>query len=75
MQRPPLDLTRDQRILGVQGSAKGTIWAAYIIGLLESFLQVYFGGGTALPGLFLFMIIILVMRPSGLFGMGELQRL
>jgi branched-chain amino acid transport system permease protein len=62
-------------IFGGLGSIKGTIWAAYIIGLLESFLQVYFGAGTALPGLFLFMIIILVLRPSGLFGLGEMQRL
>jgi branched-chain amino acid transport system permease protein len=62
-------------IFGGLGSVKGTIWAAYIIGLVEAFLQVYFGAGTALPGLFLFMIIMLVIRPSGLFGMGEAQRL
>jgi branched-chain amino acid transport system permease protein len=62
-------------IFGGLGSVKGTIWAAYIIGLVEAFLQVYFGPGTALPGLFLFMIIMLIIRPTGLFGMGEAQRL
>jgi branched-chain amino acid transport system permease protein len=62
-------------IFGGLGSVKGTIWAAYIIGLLQSFLLVYFGGGTALPGVFLFMMIMLVIRPSGLFGVGEAQRL
>lgn len=62
-------------IFGGLGSVKGTIWAAYVIGLLESFLQVYFGAGWALPGLFLFMILMLVIRPSGLFGQGEVQRL
>ncbi len=62
-------------IFGGLGSVKGTIWAAYIIGLLEAFLQVYFGAGWALPGLFLFMILMLVIRPSGLFGQGEVQRL
>jgi branched-chain amino acid transport system permease protein len=62
-------------IFGGLGSVKGTIWAAYVIGLLEAFLQVYFGAGAALPGLFLFMIIMLVIRPSGLFGLGEAQRL
>jgi branched-chain amino acid transport system permease protein len=62
-------------IFGGLGSIKGTIWAAYVIGLLEAFLQVYFGAGAALPGLFLFMIIMLVIRPSGLFGLGEAQRL
>ncbi len=62
-------------IFGGLGSVKGTIWAAYVIGLLEAFLQVYFGAGAALPGLFLFMIIMLVIRPTGLFGLGEAQRL
>lgn len=62
-------------IFGGLGSIKGTIWAAYIIGLLEAFLQVYFGAGAALPGLFLFMIVMLTIRPTGLFGLGEAQRL
>jgi branched-subunit amino acid ABC-type transport system permease component len=62
-------------IFGGLGSVKGTIWAAYVIGLLEAFLQVYFGAGWALPGLFLFMMIMLVIRPTGLFGLGEVQRL
>ena len=62
-------------IFGGLGSIKGTIWAAYIIGLLEAFLQVYMGASWALPGLFLFMIVMLVIRPNGLFGLGEMQRL
>lgn len=62
-------------IFGGLGSVKGTIYAAYIIGLLEAFLQVYMGASWALPGLFLFMIIMLVIRPNGLFGLGETQRL
>lgn len=62
-------------IFGGLGSVKGTIWAAYIIGLLEAFLQVYMGASWALPGLFLFMIVMLVVRPNGLFGLGEMQRL
>jgi len=62
-------------IFGGLGSVKGTIWAAYLIGLLEAFLQVYFGAGVAFPGLFIFMIIMLIIRPSGLFGLGEAQRL
>jgi branched-chain amino acid transport system permease protein len=62
-------------IFGGLGSIKGTVWAAFVIGLLEAFLQVYFGASYALPGLFLFMIVMLVIRPSGLFGLGEAQRL
>jgi branched-chain amino acid transport system permease protein len=62
-------------IFGGLGSIRGTIWAAYIIGLLEAFLTVYMGASWALPGLFLFMIVMLVIRPNGLFGLGEMQRL
>jgi len=62
-------------IFGGLGSIKGTMWAAFVIGLLEAFLQVYFGASYALPGLFLFMIIMLIIRPTGLFGLGEMQRL
>lgn len=62
-------------IFGGLGSVKGTIYAAYIIGLLEAVLQVYMGASWALPGLFLFMIIMLVIRPNGLFGLGDTQRL
>ena len=62
-------------IFGGLGSIKGTIWAAYIIGLLEAFLTCTSARATALPVLFLFMILMLVIRPSGLFGLGEIQRL
>jgi branched-chain amino acid transport system permease protein len=54
---------------------KGTLIAAYVIGLLEAFLQVYIGPSSALPGLFVFMIAVLIIRPNGLFGVGEVRRL
>jgi branched-chain amino acid transport system permease protein len=62
-------------IFGGLGSVAGTIWAAYIIGLMESFVAVYVGPSWALPGIFLFMIAMLVVRPNGLFGLGEARRL
>lgn len=62
-------------IFGGLGSTRGTLHAAYLIGLLEAFLQVYLGAGWALPGIFLFVILILAIRPSGLCGLGEAQRL
>ena len=62
-------------IFGGLGSVKGTIVAAYMIGLLESSVQVYVGPRFALPGLFLFMIAVLIVRPNGLFGLPETQRL
>lgn len=62
-------------IFGGLGSVKGTIVAAYVIGLLEAFVQVYLGVGWSLPILFLFIIGVLIVRPNGLFGLGETQRL
>jgi branched-chain amino acid transport system permease protein len=62
-------------IFGGLGSVKGTIVAAYLIGLFESSVQVYLGPRFALPGLFLFMIAVLIVRPNGLFGVAEAQRL
>jgi branched-chain amino acid transport system permease protein len=62
-------------IFGGLGSVGGTIWAAYIIGLMESFLAVYVGPSWSLPGIFLFMIAMLVIRPNGLLGLGEVRRL
>lgn len=62
-------------IFGGLGSVKGTIVAAYLIGLLESAVQVYIGGSYALPVVFLFIIVMLIIRPNGLFGVAEAQRL
>jgi len=71
----PMDKALVVTIFGGLGSVKGTIWAAYTIGLLEAGLQVYLGASWALPGLFLFMIVMLIVRPNGLFGLGEVRRL
>jgi len=62
-------------ILGGLGSIKGTVVAAYSIGLIESFVNVYVGPSWALPVLFLGMIVVLTVRPNGLFGVGEVRRL
>jgi branched-chain amino acid transport system permease protein len=62
-------------IFGGLGSVKGTIVAAYLIGVFESSVQVYLGPRYALPGLVLFMIAVLIVRPNGLYGIPEAQRL
>lgn len=62
-------------IFGGLGSVKGTIVAAFLIGILESSVQVYVGGSYALPVVFLFIIGMLIVRPSGLYGVPEPQRL
>lgn len=71
----PMVLAIVVTILGGLGSIKGTVVAAYSIGLLESFVNVYAGPSWGLPVLFGTMIIVLTIRPNGLFGVGEARRL
>lgn len=62
-------------MFGGLGSVKGTIVAAYLTGVFVSVVQVYAGAHYALPGLFLLMMIVIVIRPNGLFGRAAVQRL
>ncbi len=71
----PMILAIVVTILGGLGSIKGTVVAAYSIGLLESFVNVYAGPSWGLPALFGTMIVVLTLRPNGLFGVGEVRRL
>ncbi len=71
----PMILAVVVTILGGLGSIKGTVVAAYSIGLIESFVNVYAGPSWGLPVLFTTMIVVLTVRPNGLFGVGEVRRL
>jgi branched-chain amino acid transport system permease protein len=71
----PMILAVVVTILGGLGSIKGTVVAAYSIGLVESFVNVYVGPSWGLPVLFGGMIALLTVRPNGLFGVGEVRRL
>lgn len=71
----PMILAVVVTILGGLGSIKGTIVAAYSIGLIESSVNVYFGSSWGQPVLFGTMIAVLTVRPNGLFGVGEVRRL
>jgi branched-chain amino acid transport system permease protein len=71
----PMILAVVVTILGGLGSIKGTVVAAYSIGLVESFVDVYAGPSWGLPVLFGGMIALLTVRPNGLFGVGEVRRL
>lgn len=55
-------------IFGGLGSVKGTIVAAYIIGLLESSTLFLLGLFWIYPVEFIVMMILLIIRPTGLFG-------
>jgi branched-chain amino acid transport system permease protein len=55
-------------ILGGLGSLEGAAIAAFIVGLVESFSSVYFGGSIGALILFVLVLLLLVFRPTGLLG-------
>jgi branched-chain amino acid transport system permease protein len=55
-------------VLGGMGSIKGTIYGAYIIGFVDSFVRTFIGMFWSSPALFLMFILILLIKPEGLFG-------
>jgi branched-chain amino acid transport system permease protein len=55
-------------ILGGLGNIPGAVVGALIIGISESFLATYFGGAFAGIMIFVVIVIVLTVRPSGLFG-------
>jgi branched-chain amino acid transport system permease protein len=62
-------------IFGGLGSVRGTILAAYIIGLLEALISLYFGVKWSLPLLFVVIMVVMLLRPTGLLGKPEEARL
>jgi branched-subunit amino acid ABC-type transport system permease component len=62
-------------IFGGLGSIRGTILAAYIIGLLEALISTYLGVKWSLPLLFLVIMLVMLVRPTGLLGKPEEARL
>ncbi|MDX3809024.1 MAG: branched-chain amino acid ABC transporter permease [Bosea sp. (in: a-proteobacteria)] len=55
-------------ILGGLGSVAGATVAAFIVGLIEAYSAVYLGGSKGALALFVLVLLMLVIRPSGLFG-------
>jgi len=53
---------------GGLGSIKGTIFASFVLGILEALAAMVLGLGWALPFLFVFMMVTLIVKPTGLFG-------
>ncbi len=55
-------------ILGGLGSLWGAVAAAFFVGLTEAYSSVYLGGTKGALALFVLVMILLVVKPSGLFG-------
>lgn len=55
-------------VFGGLGSFKGTVVAAFILGMIETFVTFYLGGIWSIPFFILVLVIVLTIRPRGLFG-------
>lgn len=55
-------------ILGGLGSITGAMVAAFIVGVIEAYSSVYLGGSKGALALFVLVLLILLVRPQGLFG-------
>lgn len=55
-------------MLGGLGSIKGAVIAAFVLSFVETFVTYQFGAVWALPVCLILLVIVLVFRPKGLFG-------
>ena len=55
-------------VIGGLGSLNGALFAALILGLVETFFSAVIGSALAPVGTFFFMLIFLVLRPQGISG-------
>lgn len=62
-------------IVGGLDSVLGALVAGLLIGLIEALAGTYLGGEYKLVATFLVLVLILLVRPYGLFGTREIERL
>lgn len=58
-------------IIGGLGSVPGAIVAGLLLGVVQNFTIFYFGGAWKEAVAFIMLIIVLVFKPTGLFGEGR----
>jgi branched-chain amino acid transport system permease protein len=58
-------------IFGGLGSVKGAIYAGFLVGILESLIVLFVSSAWKDVFVFILVIIILSVRPRGLFGIRE----
>lgn len=58
-------------MIGGLGSVTGTITAGFMLGLLESFSDIFISTHWTTAISFLIMIVVLLIKPTGLFGVRE----
>jgi branched-subunit amino acid ABC-type transport system permease component len=57
------------------GNVYGTVATAIVLGLLEALIQYVLGVRYSFALLLLLVIVVLIWRPYGLFGRGQVVRL
>lgn len=55
-------------VLGGMGSVPGALLGGLLIGVVESYSALYFGDSLGQLGIFVIFILVLLFRPSGMFG-------
>jgi branched-chain amino acid transport system permease protein len=55
-------------VLGGMGSVVGALVGGLVIGVVESLSGLYLGDSLGQIGIFLIFILVLLVRPTGLFG-------
>jgi branched-chain amino acid transport system permease protein len=55
-------------VIGGLGSLNGALFAALVLGLVETIFSALIGSGLAPVGTFFFMLIFLILRPQGIAG-------
>ena len=55
-------------VLGGMGSIAGALWGGLLIGVVESLSGLWLGESLGQIGIFLIFILVLLFRPTGLFG-------
>ncbi len=58
-------------VAGGLGSTRGTLYVAFLLGMMEAIVGWLLGLFWVLPFWFLFLFVILLFRPNGLFGARE----
>ena len=61
-------------ILGGMGNVAGAIWAAFILGLAESLTAGFFSSYYKDIVTFFILIAVLIVKPAGLFGRSQIEK-
>jgi branched-chain amino acid transport system permease protein len=60
--------------IGGLESPEGAILGGLLIGLIESFVSGYVGSAAGVPATFVVLIVVMLVRPYGFFGLERIER-